>query len=133
MSWAMCFRRHSKYLTRVHNWTPAQIKWLAGWQPTQLGRSLKLPLTFSPTATIIACEFTLTTNVISVGNPSRFQPTMSRSGATQAKDRLYAQLASNIKNMSRAVGQTADLMEQLQNDLDAMRVLAGTHAAQWVT
>lgn len=57
---------------------------------------------------------------------------MSRSGAAQAKDRLYAQLASNLKNMSRAVGQTADLMEQLQNDLDAMRVLAGTHAAQCV-
>ncbi|KAF8434335.1 hypothetical protein L210DRAFT_3553668 [Boletus edulis BED1] len=57
---------------------------------------------------------------------------MSRPGATQAKDRLYAQLASSLKNMSRAVGQTADLMEQLQNDLDAMRVLAGTHAAQWV-
>ncbi|KAG8220534.1 hypothetical protein J3R82DRAFT_3249 [Butyriboletus roseoflavus] len=35
--------------------------------------------------------------------------------------------------MSRAVGQTADLMEQLQNDLDAMRVLAGTHAAQFMT
>ena len=59
------------------------------------------------------------------------QPTtMSRSGATQAKDRLYGQLASSLKNMSRAIGQTADLMEQLQNDLDAMRVLAGTHAAQ---
>ena len=56
---------------------------------------------------------------------------MSRS-ATQAKDRLYAQLASSLKNMTRAVGQTADLMEQLQTDLDAMRVLAGTHAAQWV-
>lgn len=62
----------------------------------------------------------------------RHASTMSRSGATQAKDRLYAQLASSLKNMSRAVGQTADLMEQLQNDLDAMRVLAGTHAAQCV-
>lgn len=61
-----------------------------------------------------------------------FQTTMSRSGATQAKDRLYAQLASSLKNMSRAIGQTADLMEHLQNDLDAMRVLAGTHAAQCV-
>lgn len=58
--------------------------------------------------------------------------TMSRSGATQAKDRLYAQLASRLKNMSRAVSQTADLMEHLQNDLDAMRVLAGIHAAQCV-
>jgi hypothetical protein len=50
--------------------------------------------------------------------------------ATQAKDRLYGQLAASLKNMSRAVGQTADLFEQLQTDLDAMRVLAGTHAAQ---
>ncbi|KAF9245332.1 hypothetical protein BU15DRAFT_41242 [Melanogaster broomeanus] len=54
-------------------------------------------------------------------------------GATQAKDRLYAQLAASLKNMSRVVGQTADLFEQLQNDLDAMRVLAGTHAAQFMT
>ncbi|KIJ20770.1 hypothetical protein PAXINDRAFT_65999 [Paxillus involutus ATCC 200175] len=55
------------------------------------------------------------------------------SGATQAKDRLYSQLAARLKNMSRVVGQTADLFEQLQNDLDAMRVLAGTHAAQFMT
>ncbi|OJA09753.1 hypothetical protein AZE42_01479 [Rhizopogon vesiculosus] len=53
--------------------------------------------------------------------------------ATQAKDRLYGQLAASLKNMSRAVGQTADLFEQLQTDLDAMRVLAGTHAAQFMT
>ncbi|KAG1797732.1 uncharacterized protein HD556DRAFT_1354880 [Suillus plorans] len=53
--------------------------------------------------------------------------------ATQAKDRLYSQLATSLKNMSRAVGQTADLFEQLQTDLDAMRVLAGTHAAQFMT
>ncbi|KAH7927854.1 hypothetical protein BV22DRAFT_1127034 [Leucogyrophana mollusca] len=58
---------------------------------------------------------------------------MSTLNATQAKDRLYAQLASTLKNMSRAVGQTADLFEQLQVDLDAMRVLAGTHAAQFMT
>lgn len=52
------------------------------------------------------------------------------SSATQAKDRLYAQLATSLKNMSRAVGQTADLVEQLQVDLDAMRTLGGIHAAQ---
>ena len=52
--------------------------------------------------------------------------------ATQAKDRLYAQLSTSLKNMSRAVGQTADLFEQLQVDLDAMRGLAGIHAAQCV-
>ncbi|KAH7881798.1 hypothetical protein F5I97DRAFT_667436 [Phlebopus sp. FC_14] len=55
------------------------------------------------------------------------------SSATQAKDRLYAQLASTLKNMSRVVGRSADLFEQLQTDLDAMRVLAGTHAAQFMT
>ncbi|KAI6120510.1 hypothetical protein EDD17DRAFT_1506444 [Pisolithus thermaeus] len=53
--------------------------------------------------------------------------------ATQAKGKLYGQLAASFKNMSRAVGQTADLFEQLQADLDAMRVLAGTHAAQFMT
>lgn len=54
------------------------------------------------------------------------QPT----NATQAKDRLYAQLATSLKNMSRAVGQTADLFEQLHIDLDAMRTLSSIHAAQ---
>ncbi|KAG6333517.1 hypothetical protein ID866_5570 [Astraeus odoratus] len=53
--------------------------------------------------------------------------------ATQAKDRLYGQLAASLKNMTRVMGQTADLFEQLQTDLDAMRVLAGTHAAQFMT
>jgi len=57
------------------------------------------------------------------------QPT----SATQANDRLYAQLATSLKNMCRAVGQTADLFEQLQVDLDAMRTLAGIHAAQFMT
>jgi hypothetical protein len=52
--------------------------------------------------------------------------------ATQAKDRLYAQLATSLKRMSRAVGYSADLFEQLQVDLDAMRTLAGIHAAQYV-
>lgn len=32
--------------------------------------------------------------------------------------------------MSRAVGQTADLFEQLHIDLDAMRTLSSIHAAQ---
>jgi hypothetical protein len=54
------------------------------------------------------------------------QPT----SATQAKDRLYAQLATSLKNTSRTIGHTADLFEQLQLDLDAMRTLAGIHAAQ---
>ena len=63
------------------------------------------------------------------GNTMNIHP--SSTNATQAKDRLYGQLAASIRNMSRAVGQTADLFEQLQTDLDAMRVLAGTHAAQY--
>lgn len=57
----------------------------------------------------------------------------SSTNATQAKDRLYGQLAASLRNMSRGVGQTADLFEQLQTDLDAMRVLAGTHAAHFMT
>ncbi|EGN96644.1 hypothetical protein SERLA73DRAFT_184746 [Serpula lacrymans var. lacrymans S7.3] len=53
--------------------------------------------------------------------------------ATQAKDRLYAQLSTSLKGMSRAVVQTADLLEQLQTDLDAMKMLAAIHAAQFMT
>jgi len=57
------------------------------------------------------------------------QPT----NATQAKERLYAQLASSIGRMSRAMGQTADLCEQLQVDLHAMRTFAGLDAARFMT
>ncbi|KAF9053043.1 hypothetical protein BJ165DRAFT_833215 [Panaeolus papilionaceus] len=53
--------------------------------------------------------------------------------ATQAKERLYAQLAGNLGRMSRAVGQTADLCEQLQIDLHAMRIFAGLDAAKFMT
>jgi len=53
--------------------------------------------------------------------------------ATQAKDRLYAQLASSLGRMSRAIGQTADLCEQLQIDLHAMRTFAGLDAAKFMT
>ncbi|TFK39386.1 hypothetical protein BDQ12DRAFT_681699 [Crucibulum laeve] len=53
--------------------------------------------------------------------------------ATQAKDRLYGQLASSLGRMSRAIGQTADLCEQLQVDLHAMRVFAGLDAAKFMT
>ncbi|KZV68949.1 hypothetical protein PENSPDRAFT_609349 [Peniophora sp. CONT] len=55
------------------------------------------------------------------------------SSATQAKERQYAQLASSLTRLSRAIGQTAILFEQLQVDLDAMRTLAGLHAAQLMT
>ncbi|RDB20901.1 hypothetical protein Hypma_012002 [Hypsizygus marmoreus] len=53
--------------------------------------------------------------------------------ATQAKDRLYAQLAGSLGRMSRAIGQTADLCEQLQIDLHAMRTFAGLDAAKFMT
>lgn len=55
------------------------------------------------------------------------QPT----NATQAKDRLYAQLAARVSNLSRAISQTADLCEHLQVDLHAMRMFAGLNAATW--
>ncbi|KAJ7105796.1 hypothetical protein C8R46DRAFT_1366405 [Mycena filopes] len=53
--------------------------------------------------------------------------------ATQAKDRLYSQLSSSLSRMSRAIGQTADLCEQLQVDLLAMRTFAGLDAAKLMT
>ena len=42
--------------------------------------------------------------------------------ATQTKGRLYAQLAASLGRTARAISQTADLCEQLQVDLHAMRV-----------
>ncbi|TFK74901.1 hypothetical protein BDN72DRAFT_811613 [Pluteus cervinus] len=53
--------------------------------------------------------------------------------ATQAKDRLYSQLAGSINRMARAVGRTADLCEQLQYDLHAMQMFAGLDAAKFMT
>ncbi|KAF8899627.1 hypothetical protein CPB84DRAFT_1780254 [Gymnopilus junonius] len=51
--------------------------------------------------------------------------------ATQTKERLYAQLAVSLGRTSRAISQTADLCEQLQVDLHAMRVFAGLDAAKF--
>ncbi|KAF8661310.1 hypothetical protein AX16_001408 [Volvariella volvacea WC 439] len=53
-------------------------------------------------------------------------------GATQAKDRLYAQLAGTLVRMTRSISYTADLLEQLQVDLDAMRTFAGLDAARFM-
>ncbi|KAI0272675.1 hypothetical protein BC834DRAFT_966663 [Gloeopeniophorella convolvens] len=53
--------------------------------------------------------------------------------ASYAKDRNYAHLSKSLARLSRAVGQTADLFEQLHLDLDAMRTLAGIHSAQLMT
>ncbi|KIP05497.1 hypothetical protein PHLGIDRAFT_119794 [Phlebiopsis gigantea 11061_1 CR5-6] len=53
--------------------------------------------------------------------------------ATQAKDKNYMLLGHSLARLSRAVGQTADLSELLKVNLDAMKVLAATHAAQFMT
>ncbi|KAF8208386.1 hypothetical protein K438DRAFT_1813915 [Mycena galopus ATCC 62051] len=53
--------------------------------------------------------------------------------ATQAKERLYSQLAGSLSRMSRTIGQTADLCQQLQTDLHAMRTFAGLDAAKLMT
>lgn len=58
-------------------------------------------------------------------------PSAGPTSATLAKDRLYAQLASSLGRMNRAIGQTADLCEQLQVDLHAMRTFAGLDAAKY--
>ncbi|KAH9840114.1 uncharacterized protein C8Q71DRAFT_745860 [Rhodofomes roseus] len=53
--------------------------------------------------------------------------------ATQAKDRHYMQLSNSLARLSQAVGHTADLCELLKSNLDAMRTLASSHAAQYVS
>ncbi|KAJ3007352.1 hypothetical protein NUW54_g3579 [Trametes sanguinea] len=62
-------------------------------------------------------------------------PTMQSqpSNATQAKDRNYLQLGHSLARMSRAIAQTADLCELMKVNLDAMRVLSASHAAQFMT
>ncbi|THU82012.1 hypothetical protein K435DRAFT_692400 [Dendrothele bispora CBS 962.96] len=52
--------------------------------------------------------------------------------ATQAKDRLYSQLASSFGRMNRALNRTADLCEQLQVDLNAIRIFSGLDAAKFM-
>ena len=56
--------------------------------------------------------------------------TLAPTSATQAKERLYSQLAGSIGRMSRAMSRTADLCEELQVDLQAMRTFAGLDAAK---
>ncbi|KAF9470653.1 hypothetical protein BDN70DRAFT_821068 [Pholiota conissans] len=53
--------------------------------------------------------------------------------ATQTKERLYAQLAMSLGRTSRAISQTADLCEQLQVELNAMRIFSGLDAAKFMT
>ncbi|KAJ3745752.1 hypothetical protein DFH05DRAFT_1395656 [Lentinula detonsa] len=54
-------------------------------------------------------------------------------GATQAKERLYTQLAGSFGRMNRALVQTSNLCELLQTDLDAMRTFVGLDAAMLMT
>ena len=50
--------------------------------------------------------------------------------ATQAKGHLYRQLMLNLRRMSEAISSTADLCEQLQVDLQAMKTFSGLEAAK---
>lgn len=52
--------------------------------------------------------------------------------AAQRKDRLYAQLSASLVRLKQSATRTTDLVEALQNDLDAMKTFTGIHAAQWV-
>lgn len=55
------------------------------------------------------------------------------SNAAQAKDRHYMQLGHTLARLSRAMGQTAELCEGLTGNLESMKVLAASHAAQCVS
>ncbi|GBE86587.1 hypothetical protein BKA93DRAFT_825765 [Sparassis latifolia] len=57
------------------------------------------------------------------------QPT----NATQAKDRHYMQLSHSLTRLSQSIGHTAELCASLTLNLDAMRTLAASHAAQFMT
>lgn len=50
-------------------------------------------------------------------------------GATQAKERLYTQLAGSFGRMNRALVQTSNLCELLQMDLHAMQTFVGLDAS----
>ncbi|KAJ3777676.1 hypothetical protein FB446DRAFT_107819 [Lentinula raphanica] len=54
-------------------------------------------------------------------------------GAIQAKERLYTQLAGSFGRMNRALVQTSNLCELLQMDLHAMRTFVGLDAAMLMT
>jgi len=58
-------------------------------------------------------------------------PTREKRVADQRQE--LRSLSKSLAHLSRAVGQTADLFDQLRLDLDAMRTLAGIHSAQLMT
>ncbi|KAF7319079.1 hypothetical protein HMN09_00244200 [Mycena chlorophos] len=53
--------------------------------------------------------------------------------ATYKKERKYAELASALARMSKAITHTADLCTEVQLDLEAMRNFAGHDAAKFMT
>lgn len=63
-------------------------------------------------------------------HPTKLTMQSQPTNATQAKDRNYMQLGHSLARMSRAIAQTADLCELMKVNLDAMRVLSASHAAQ---
>jgi hypothetical protein len=65
-----------------------------------------------------------------VPSPKKMNGHPHAKSASQAKHRNYAHLSKSLARLSRAMGQTAALFEQLHLDLDAMRTLAGIHSAQ---
>ncbi|KAF7316145.1 hypothetical protein MIND_00132700 [Mycena indigotica] len=62
---------------------------------------------------------------------STFPPTTT--SATQKKERKYAELASALQRMSKTMAQTADLCQEVQLDLHAMRDFAGIDAAKYAS
>ncbi len=52
--------------------------------------------------------------------------------AKEQKERNYAILAKRIKTMSSQLSQTEALFDNLQGDLESMKVLAALHASQFV-
>ncbi|KIJ55352.1 hypothetical protein M422DRAFT_23950 [Sphaerobolus stellatus SS14] len=52
--------------------------------------------------------------------------------AGRAKTRHYQKLASEMKKFAEGVAETSALFAKLDDDLKAMRTLAGLHAAQFM-
>lgn len=76
------------------------------------------------TSSIVQDEYLLGTDPV-----FSMQGVQAPTGATQAKERLYTQLAGSFGRMNRALVQTSNLCELLQMDLHAMRTFVGLDAA----
>lgn len=79
-----------------------------------------------------SCNVNLRDILLPVFHHNMQRLTQTQGSADIAKDKMYLQLYTNLKNMTRAVSHTGDLFTSLQADLDAMRTLAGQHAGQYV-